>query len=331
MKLPRRKFLPLAGALALAPALSRVRFRARLSDAADHDHRAVSRRRAGRYAGAAFVRADARRARPAAGRRECRRRWRQHRCGARRARRARRLHHDPRQLDEFCRHAGGLSGVVRREERFRCRCAVGVFAADAGRPEVAAGEQRAGADCVAQGQPRQGDVGHHRHRQPEPGRRHLFSETHRHANPAGALSRRGAGIDRPARRPDRPAHGRRSLADAALSARATRSRRSPSWTRRAGRRRPTSRPSRKPACPSLRCRSGRRSGCRKSTPDAVVARLNAAAVAALADPGVRRRLDDLGQEIPPREQQTPQALGAFHRSEIDKWWPIIKAAGIKPE
>ena len=69
----------------------------------------------------------------------------------------------------------------------------------------------------------------------------------------------------------------------------------------------------------------------KSTPDAVVAKLNAAAVAALADPAVRRRLDDLGQEIPPREQQTPQTLGAFHRSEIDKWWPIIKAAGIKPE
>ena len=69
----------------------------------------------------------------------------------------------------------------------------------------------------------------------------------------------------------------------------------------------------------------------KSTPDAVVAKLNAAAVSALADPAVRRRLDDLGQEIPPREQQTPAALGAFHRSEIDKWWPIIKAAGIKPE
>jgi hypothetical protein len=46
---------------------------------------------------------------------------------------------------------------------------------------------------------------------------------------------------------------------------------------------------------------------------------------------LRRRLDDLGQEIPPRQQQTPQALGAFHRSEIAKWWPIIKAAGIKPE
>jgi tripartite-type tricarboxylate transporter receptor subunit TctC len=69
----------------------------------------------------------------------------------------------------------------------------------------------------------------------------------------------------------------------------------------------------------------------KSTPEAIVAKLNAAAVSALADAGVRQRLDDLGQEIAPREQQTPQALGAFHKSEIDKWWPIIKAAGIKPE
>jgi tripartite-type tricarboxylate transporter receptor subunit TctC len=69
----------------------------------------------------------------------------------------------------------------------------------------------------------------------------------------------------------------------------------------------------------------------KSTPDAIVAKLNAAAVAALADAATRQRLNDLGQEMPPRGQQTPQALGAFHRSEIDKWWPIIKAAGIKPE
>jgi tripartite-type tricarboxylate transporter receptor subunit TctC len=69
----------------------------------------------------------------------------------------------------------------------------------------------------------------------------------------------------------------------------------------------------------------------KATPDAVVARLNAAAVAALADARLRQRLDELGQQIPPRQQQTPQALGAFHQAEIDKWWPIIKAAGIKPE
>jgi hypothetical protein len=54
-------------------------------------------------------------------------------------------------------------------------------------------------------------------------------------------------------------------------------------------------------------------------------------VDALADPAVRQRLVDLGSDIPPREQQTPEALGAFHRAEIEKWWPIIKAANIKAE
>jgi tripartite-type tricarboxylate transporter receptor subunit TctC len=67
------------------------------------------------------------------------------------------------------------------------------------------------------------------------------------------------------------------------------------------------------------------------TPREVVAKLNAAAVEALADPVVRKRLGDMGQELPPREQQTPEALGAYHKAEIEKWWPIIRAAGIKGE
>jgi tripartite-type tricarboxylate transporter receptor subunit TctC len=69
----------------------------------------------------------------------------------------------------------------------------------------------------------------------------------------------------------------------------------------------------------------------RGTPKDVIAKLNAAAVAALADPGVRSRLADLGQEIFAREQQTPETLGAYHKAEIDKWWPIIKAAGIKAD
>jgi tripartite-type tricarboxylate transporter receptor subunit TctC len=67
----------------------------------------------------------------------------------------------------------------------------------------------------------------------------------------------------------------------------------------------------------------------RATPKPVIGRLNAAVVAALADPAVRARLVELGQRIPSREEQTPEALAAFHQAEIEKWWPIIQAAGIK--
>jgi tripartite-type tricarboxylate transporter receptor subunit TctC len=69
----------------------------------------------------------------------------------------------------------------------------------------------------------------------------------------------------------------------------------------------------------------------KGTPKAIVDKLDAAIVRALADPSARQRLTDLGQEIYPRDQQTPEALDALQRSEIKKWWPLIKEAGIKAD
>ncbi len=69
----------------------------------------------------------------------------------------------------------------------------------------------------------------------------------------------------------------------------------------------------------------------KGTPGDIIAKINAAAVDAMADAAVRQRIADLGLEIPPPERQTPAALGALQKAEIEKRWPIIKSAGIKGE
>ncbi len=69
----------------------------------------------------------------------------------------------------------------------------------------------------------------------------------------------------------------------------------------------------------------------KGTPRDVIGKLNAAVVDALADPAVRQRLVEIGQEVWPRDQQTPEALAAYHKAETDKWWPIIRASNLKAE
>jgi tripartite-type tricarboxylate transporter receptor subunit TctC len=69
----------------------------------------------------------------------------------------------------------------------------------------------------------------------------------------------------------------------------------------------------------------------KGTPKEIITKLNAAMVEALADPAVRARFTELGLDIAPREQQTPEGLAAFQKAEIDKWWPIIKDAGISAQ
>jgi tripartite-type tricarboxylate transporter receptor subunit TctC len=67
----------------------------------------------------------------------------------------------------------------------------------------------------------------------------------------------------------------------------------------------------------------------KDTPKDIVAKLNAAAIAALNDPAVRKQLENLGLQMPPSDQLSPEALGVWQKAEIAKWWPMIKAANVK--
>jgi tripartite-type tricarboxylate transporter receptor subunit TctC len=69
----------------------------------------------------------------------------------------------------------------------------------------------------------------------------------------------------------------------------------------------------------------------KGTPKEIVAKLNAAAVEALNDPAVRKQLENLGLQMPPQDQSTPEALGIWQKAEIAKWWPMIKAADVRVE
>jgi len=69
----------------------------------------------------------------------------------------------------------------------------------------------------------------------------------------------------------------------------------------------------------------------KATPKDVIGKLNDAMVQTLADPAIRKRFVDLGLDVASREQQTPEGLAAYHKAEIEKWWPIIREAGLKAE
>jgi tripartite-type tricarboxylate transporter receptor subunit TctC len=69
----------------------------------------------------------------------------------------------------------------------------------------------------------------------------------------------------------------------------------------------------------------------KNVPQQIIGKLNVAAVEALADQSVRSWLADFGQQVYPHERQTPEALGALRKADADRWWPLIKQLGIKPE
>ena len=69
----------------------------------------------------------------------------------------------------------------------------------------------------------------------------------------------------------------------------------------------------------------------KGTPKDIIAKLNAAVMEALAEPAIRKRIVEMGLDMPASDQQAPEALGALRKADIEKWWPIIKAAGLKAE
>jgi tripartite-type tricarboxylate transporter receptor subunit TctC len=69
----------------------------------------------------------------------------------------------------------------------------------------------------------------------------------------------------------------------------------------------------------------------KNTPGDIVAKLNAAVVAAMNDPAVRKKFEELGLQMPPRDKLSPEALGELQKAEIAKWWPMIKAAKVRVE
>src|SRR5262249_16190111 len=102
-----------------------------------------------------------------------------------------------------------------------------------------------------------------------------------------------------------------------------------SWRRPAGPAHPTFQPSTKPEQAGLYYSFWLALSAPKGTAKEIIGMVNATVTQAFADPAVRQRLIDLGQEIPQGDQQTPEMLRAFQKAEIEKWWPIIKAAGIK--
>ena len=146
----------------------------------------------------------------------------------------------------------------------------------------------------------------------------------------GAVSRRRPVADGSGRRPDRFQFRPGLDLSSARSATAS-SRRWRCSPRSDGGARPKFPPWMRPACRDFTGRTGTACGLPKGTPKDVVAKLNAAVVAALADPMVQQRFKDTGQSTWPRAQQTPEALAAHQKAEIERWWPIIKAAGIKGE
>ena len=178
-----------------------------------------------------------------------------------------------------------------------------------------------------QSQSRQGYGRQRRHRQPGPRLQHIFPEHDRRPDPARSVPQRGPGLAGPVGGQHRhdDGHGvdvRRARARRAAKAFAMTADKRRRWCR-------TCRPPTRRGCPDSDFISGTRSGCRRARRRTSIAKLNDATMKALADPTTRKRLVDTGQELLPASMSSPEAWRKYQKAEIEKWWPIIKAAGIK--
>ena len=175
----------------------------------------------------------------------------------------------------------------------------------------------------------QGQLRHLRPRQPVACQRRAAAKRHRCEIPAGALSRRGAGD---------AGHGREHDPDFDVSGDG----RAAAGARGHARAYAITAPKRSAAAPDIpTVDEAGLPGFHislwwgfwmpKGTPKDIIARLNAAVVETLADPATQKRIADQGLDSPARDQQTPEALAAYQKAEIEKWWPIVKAANIKAQ
>jgi Tripartite tricarboxylate transporter family receptor len=178
----------------------------------------------------------------------------------------------------------------------------------------------------------EGASGRREIRQPEcfgADRRAAAGETHRHAGADGAVSRRRPGDDRHDVRAGRSRGVAGRGSDAAGAAGTIKALANLSPTRSVSL--PDIPTSDEAGVPGYYMSGWFVLYAPKNTPPDVIGKLNAAMAQSLADPAVQKRLADLGLDVASRAQQSPEGLDAFQKAEVAKWWPIIKAAGIRGE
>ncbi len=189
------------------------------------------------------------------------------------------------------------------------------------------GRQPEGADRLAEGQSRQGRRRQCRAGQRHQRQRHLLPEHHRRPFPVRAAQERADRDQGADHRRARPAV-RSGLAFVVVSARRHHQglRRHLEDADGVRARVPTTDEG---GLPGFHSANWYGLWAPKGTPKDIVVRVNRAVVEALADPALAKQLSGQGLDMPPADQRTPEALAAFHKSEIEKWWPILQAAGIK--